>query len=371
LRECKSYEIFKNAMLPTKPLQKISLSLLATASLLFGSGIAVPPALAQRLVNVNPGLDSEGVPPDAPISGVFDKSGGAAVDVRSVKIYVNDRDVTTRSTITPDFFSYRPETNLPAGYNTVRIEYGNNQGQNRRATWSFSVQQPQAALEITSVTHNAGGVELGAGATFLITINGTPNARASVILLAEGKTVRELTAEEVSRGVYVATVTVPQRQAIREGAVVARLQRGERVTYSAASQPFSFNPNAISEQLPEDGTGLDRPGTGTANTLEPVFTNYQDGDRVTGRGLVLMGQTLPNARVEIEVISQVSILGGIVNIGGNSLLKRIVTADRNGNFQVQVPQPSSPTAGMRYIVRAVASDGRNLSRAVTMTLIQQ
>jgi hypothetical protein len=364
-------QVLTGIMKPTKALQQISLSLLATASLLFCSGIAIPAALAQRIVTVNPGLDSEGVPPDASISGVFDKSGGAGVDVRSIKIYVNDRDVTTGSTITPDFFSYRPERNLPAGYNTVRIEYRNTQGQTRRVAWSFSVEQPQAALEITSVTHNAGGVELGAGATLLVTINGTPNARASVILLAEGRTVRELTAEEVSRGVYVATITVPQRQAIREGAVIARLQRGERVTYSAASQPFSLNPNATAEQLPGDGTGLEPPGQGTANTLQPVFTNYQDGDRVVGRGFVLMGQTLPNARVEIEVTSQVPILGGIVNIGGSTLLKRIVTADRNGNFRVEVPQPSPPTAGMRYNVRAVASDGRNLSRAVTMTLIQQ
>lgn len=358
-------------MKPTKPLRKISLSLLATASLLLCTGTSVPPALAQRIVNVNPGLDSEDVPPNTSISGVFDQSGGVGVDVNSVKIYVNERDVTARSTITPDFFSYRSERNLQAGYNTVRIEYRNTRGQNRRVAWSFSVQQPQAALEITSVTHNAGGVELGPGATLLVTINGTPNARASVILLAEGRTVRELTAEEVSRGVYVATAAVPQRQSIREGAVVARLQRGNRVTYSAAPQPFSLNPNARPEQLPEGGTGFERPGEGTANTLEPVFTNYQDGDRVTGRGLVLVGRTLPNARVEVEVTSQMPILGGIINIGGTSLLKRIVTADRNGNFRVEVPQPSTLTAGMRYNVRAVASDGKQLSRAVTMTLIQQ
>jgi hypothetical protein len=358
-------------MKPTKALQQISWSLLATASLLFGSGLTVPAALAQRLVNVNPGLDSEGVPPDASISGVFDTSGGARVEVRTIKIYVNDRDVTNRSTITSDFFSYRPERNLPPGYNTVRIEYRNTQGQTRRVAWSFSVEQPQAGLEITSVTHNAGGVELGAGATLLVTINGTPNAKASVILLAEGRTVRELNAEEVSRGVYVATITVPQRQAIREGAVIARLQRGQRVTYSAASQPFSLNPNARPEQLPEAGTGLEPPGQGTANTLEPVFTNYQDGDRVTGRGFVLMGQTLPNAKVEIEVNSQMPILGGIINIGGSNLLKRVVTADRNGNFRLEIRQPSPPAAGMRYNVRAVASDGNNLSRAVTMTLIQQ
>jgi hypothetical protein len=65
------------------------------------------------------------------------------------------------------------------------------------------------------------------------------------------------------------------------------------------------------------------------------------------------------------------ILGGMVNLGGTSLLKRIINADSNGNFRIQVPQPSPLTAGRRYFVRAVASDGKKLSRPVTMTLIQQ
>ena len=360
----------------TQPLNAIN-----AIALVLISGVVLPvvlptPLLAQQVTNVSPALNSDDVAADSSISGVFKKKNEVGINVNSVRIYVNDQDVTNQSTINPDFFSYRPNRPLSPGTNRVKLEYQDAKGKDRTVIWTFDVQQPQAKVEITSVTHNAESQALGPGSTFLATIKGTPNANARVLMLENGKTVRQLPVQEVSPGIYVATLNVTANDNISEGVVVARLQRQNQTTFGAASQPFVLSKQAGSGDVPSDSGGSTPPANdqnnqGNNRPLRPIFTSYQNGDRISTRGFTLTGQTQPNAQVNVKVTANLSILGGFVNLANSTLIDQTITADNQGNFQVQVPPPSNLVSGTQYTVQAIARKASDTSQSVQFGLVQE
>ena len=353
-----------------QPLNAIALIVVSGVAL---SGVFPTPLLAQQVTNVSPALNSDDVAADSSISGVFKKKNGIGVNVNSVRIYVNDQDVTNQSTINPDFFSYRPNRPLSPGTNRVKLEYQNEKGNDRTVIWTFDVQQPQTKVEITSVTHNAESTALGPGSTFLATIKGTPNANARVLMLENGKTVRQLPVQEVSPGIYVATLNVTAKDNISEGVVVARLQRQNQTTFRAASQPFVMNKQASSGDVPSQSEDSSPPANNQVNNrpLRPLFTSHQNGDRINTRGFTLTGQTQPNAQVNVKVTANLSILGGFVNLANSTLIDQSITADNQGNFQMQVPPHSNLVSGTQYTIQAIARKGNDTSQSVQFGLVQE
>ncbi|NEP58355.1 MAG: hypothetical protein F6K31_15275 [Symploca sp. SIO2G7] len=363
-------------------LKNTCFNLLAATSIVLTPVLWSEAAFAQNIVNHSPSQTNEAVAPDTSISGVFDNSGGS-VEVNSVKIFVNDQDVTRNSTITSNFFSYRPTKNLPPGNNRVRVEYKNTNDQQWTVGWNFQVQQPQVALEITSVTHNGTNTALGAGSTFLTTINGTPGAKAEVMVL-DGATMRRLPAQEVSRGVYVANLSLGSTDRINDGVVVGRLERGDKTAYGAASQAVVFNPSASVTQVSQvetTSTQTTQTTETTQNTLtaapviplRPEFISHKNGDQISTRGFTLEGKTQPNARVRVVVeqaASSSNILGAIATgvLNSRQLLETTVNADSNGRFTVNVPQPRLLDSGIQYSVTATADkDGRSDTTTLSLT----
>lgn len=345
--------------------QKTWFYTLALSSILLTGGIIAPTTYAQRVVNINPALNSSNVSPETSISGVFDTSEGIPVDSQSVKIYLNEQNVTNQSTITENFFSYKPARPLPSGTHVVKIEYQNTQGQNKVVSWNFTVQTAPTDLEISSITHNA-TKPLGKESTFLATIKGTAGASAKVLLVEDGQRLIQIPAEEVSEGVYIATYNFNTKSPTHEGIVIGRLQKNNQTIYGAAAQGFAVNNQLNSTEAPQVGGGNNR-------SLRPVFTNYQDGDTISTTGFTLQGETQPNATVEVEVSSKLPILGGIISVdlGGETFFQQTITADSQGNFQISVPAPGGLTPGMKYIVRAIASNQGQTSQPVQLTLVQQ
>lgn len=324
------------------------------AGSVFLAPIAIAPATqAQQIVNISP-TNNQAVSPDSSISGVFDTATGT-VNPDSVQLFINNQNVTPSSTITPTFFSYKPAQPLPAGQNTVRVEYTSTGGQRQAVSWTFQVRQPQAALEIESVTHNATNAALGSGSTFLATITGTPNAQATVIVL-DGNTMRRLPTQEISRGVYVATLNLSSSDRITEGVVLGRLERQGNVVYGAAEQAVAFQPGATQVTPVTESGGTQQPNQPTQTTnlanLKPTFTNYSDGGTIASQGFTLNGTTEPNAsvRVTVNAVDPTPFIGGT-----NQLVSRTVQADSNGAFSVQVPRPLILNAGIRYEVEAIAT----------------
>ncbi len=329
-------------------------------------GVPLPIAVAQQVADPNPEPDSRQVPPDTSISGVFTE---AQVNPNSVRILVNDRDVTSQSTITRTFFSYRPSSPLPTGRNTVRVTYAGAGGATRTVQWSFRVQPPQAQVKINNITHNADSQPLGLGSTFLATINGTPRSQATVWLVREGRAPEALNAQEVSPGVYVATLAVRSGDVFRNGAVVGRLQRNEQLVYGAATQPVEFINTATNTPVPPIGT-TPPPTNPGVTPLQPQFTSHRTGDEIRTRGFTLVGQTRPRAVVQIRVTSQVPVLGGVITVAPQTLVNQDVVADSNGRFEIAVPYRGVVPAGAEYRVRAVGRSGNEASAPVELVLVQ-
>lgn len=356
---------------------KHSLTLLGMVSVLGLSGLALRPVQAQRVVDVTPGVNGQEVSADALISGVFDTASGD-VDVDSVQVYVNGQDVTDLSSITRNFFSYQPTQPLSPGQHQIQVEYSNLQGQRRVASWSFTVETPQPALAIETVTHNA-TEPLAQDATLLTTINGTPGVQASVLLIEDGSVVREVQAEEVSAGVYVASYGLTSSNVSAETIAVGQLQRGDQKIFAAATQPVIITASTATPEVTDvevsDTSDAVTQETDTEPTatvpLQPQFTSHSDGDEIDTSGFTLVGRTQPNATVEITVDSTTAVAGGFVSLGSSNLVDTTVTADLNGEFSVQVPAPVVLTGDTRYQIEASAQVGDEVSSITRMALEQE
>ncbi|NJN87123.1 MAG: hypothetical protein HC881_13545 [Leptolyngbyaceae cyanobacterium SL_7_1] len=341
------------------------LTIFAMGSLLTTS-IALPmPAIAQRVVNVEPAIDSRNISPATSISGQFEAGSGVTVDPSSVRIFVNGQEVTDRSTVTRNFFTYRPDSPLAPGSVQVRVDYRTSRGEQRTASWNFTVQAADP-IQITAVSHNAIGASPTRGFNFVVTLNGTPGAEASVLLVQDQRTTRELPARETSAGVYVASLTVGANDRVSEGVVIGRLRDQTQVVYAAAPEPFAFN-----RSVATGGTGGTTGGsTPSADAPQPPrFTSHRNGDRVSG-SFTLTGQTSPNATVQVQVTTSVSVLD-VIDLGGQTLVDEEVTANSRGEFQISVPASSIPVPGTEYRIRAVAELGSATSSETELTLRQR
>lgn len=358
-----------------------SIALFCAVTVASLSGFTVFPAQAQRVVDVTPGVNSQEVSADALISGVFDTSSGN-IDPDSVTVLVDGQDVTSSSAITNNFFSYRPTQPLSPGQHQVQVEYSNTQGQRRVASWSFTVETPQPALAISTVTHNA-TEPLAQDATLLTTVNGTPGVQAAVLLIENGATVREVQAQEVSAGVYVASYTLTASDVSTETIAVGQLQRGDQKIFAAATQPIIITASTAAPEVtdtevgaPADSAAASAPETPAAaveNTLplQPQFTSHRNGDEISGDGFTLVGQTRPNARVEVVVESTTGVAGGFISLGSNTLVDTTVTADLNGEFSVNVPAPPVLTGNTSYAIEATARLGDDTSSTTVLNLQQE
>ncbi|MBE9031382.1 hypothetical protein IQ266_16735 [filamentous cyanobacterium LEGE 11480] len=353
-------------------------NLIAALSLTIGfsAGLSMiaPQVFAQTISGVTPRIGAQDATQHAVISGVF--SGDKAVDPQRVKIFIDGQDVTAQSSVTEGLFSYRSLQPLSLGRHTVRVEYANIDGEWQVANWSFYVRPTTASLEITSVTHNA-VQPLNNDSPLLVTIKGTPNAAASVLLAEPGMSSRSLSASEISPGVYVATM--PMQSQLGQAAVLGRLKRRNDQVFGAAAQPIRIKSLQPATMRPNDGmprvTAMpskeEISSVPSTNLLQPTFSRYADGDRVTTKGFTLAGKTEPSARIDIQIVSSTPLVGGLVNLGSTKLLDRAIIADTSGHFEVRVPAPAIVTSGTKYKIRAVARQGNVLSPTTQLILEQQ
>lgn len=344
-------------------------SAIALISALAMNMMLTVPVLAQRVVNVNPRVNAQNVEPIPAIYGQFQDSRRSPLDLDSVRIRVNNEEVTDKSTITPQFFSYRPQRPLPPGSTTVEIEFLGQDGFKRYVTWNFVVGATSGRLAIRSISHNA-AQPLRSGDNFLATLTGTPNQQATVLFIYSKTAVRELNAQEVSPGVYVASQTVGNTP-LDEGIVVGRLSGWGETIYGVAQTPARFirssGPPATDESAAAD------PITVVEGQSLLRFTSHQEGEQVEGRsGFTVRGQSMPRTAVRVKVSAIPRSLGGILGtvVTGNLLVDQTVRADATGQFEIAVPPALITQRGTRYRVEAT-SVLNNRRETVTMDLIQQ
>jgi hypothetical protein len=79
-----------------------------------------------------------GVTVDDPRSEIFVRfRPGAPVDLRSVRLSVNGRNVTSDAEITRRGVRYEPEEDLPRGSNDVRLTFRDTRGVLSTQRWNF------------------------------------------------------------------------------------------------------------------------------------------------------------------------------------------------------------------------------------------
>ncbi len=331
------------------------------------TGSFASPVSAQQVTNPNPAVSAEEVEPTSPISASFKPINGQAVVPNTVKVFVDDEDVTAGSVITGDFFSYRPTDPLSPGEHTVLVEFENDRGVLRRVTWSFEVGTPITAT-IESVVHNAGSRPLAAGEILLTTVTGTPASDVTVFLIQDGRQVQTLVTDEVSSGTYVANVLVEAKDSTEEGIVVARLENSGQVRFATAEQPAQLIQGAETETQTLTSVEIAGDGDTSGGSLTPRLTSHENGDRITGRSFTLSGETLPNATVQVLVDAERSV-GGFVSAKA-TIVDQAVQADANGRFSLAVT-PLAPTSGTVYNITMQATSGDQSSQRVTLQLTQQ
>lgn len=337
---------------------------LLSASFISGSLLLSPVATAERVIDVTPSINSQDVLPSTSISGVFENDDQGTVDAQTVRIYLNDRDITSASTVTQNFFSYRPEKALPQGNYNVRVDYVTTQGLSRSVGWGFTV-SPQILAQVESVTHNA-NEPLKAGATLTAIVKGTPRSQVSVLFIENGRTLQSLPAEEIYPGVYIASLTVSANSSVQEGIVVGRLERGGQTTYGIASTPVALQ----GQTTTSSGTTLEptttsptspaaaapkAPAATNAAPIKPTLTSPAVDKRIDTSGFTLTGETSPGATVRIRVEADTPLLGNVFSLGGERLVDTEIQADSTGAFEVKVPAPTILKRDTRYKVTMEAS----------------
>jgi hypothetical protein len=109
------------------------------------------------------------------IEAVF---GGGTVDPNTIKVYVDQLDVTNDSTRSPRGFAYAPRSPLQAGDHRVRVTGTDSNGQPFNRGWQFtSGTSTVGAAQITNVTPPNGAT---VGNQFEVTGHATPGAHLTV-----------------------------------------------------------------------------------------------------------------------------------------------------------------------------------------------
>ncbi|MEM9566817.1 MAG: Ig-like domain-containing protein [Cyanobacteria bacterium P01_E01_bin.34] len=326
-------------------------------------------ANAQRISSPSPGINAEDVEPSSSISATFDRDGDVVIRPRTVQIFLDGVDITSESTISGRYFNYTPSSNLRPGGHSVRLQFKNSAGEERQAQWSFSVGEVAAAT-IESVTHNGSNDPLAQGDNLLVTVTGTPNSDVEVFLVRDGDTVTSLDTEEVSSGVYVASLQVSNAELTDEGIVVARLEHNDLIRFATAEQPLELIANGGDAVEVVTLSGTDKTETNSASDmLRLQVTSHQNGDRVSGSSFELVGRTAPDATIDVVGIASNS-LGGFISTQ-RELVSRRVQADSSGNFRVTVSAGIPVIPDSVYSIELTSSVNGSVSPTTRLQLTQE
>lgn len=158
---------------------------------------APPPAPTVRLTNLSPAANSTVAAKRPAVSAKFSRT----VDPNSVKITLDDRDVSSTTFVSPTEFLFSPNYDLSASNHTVQVTGKSSDGVAFDRSWSFT----SGTSVVDNFIRNANPADgSSVGSTF--TISGVTLPNSSVRILAAGRAiVGGLFA--VGTGTYVTDIT--------------------------------------------------------------------------------------------------------------------------------------------------------------------
>lgn len=287
----------------------------AIARLRFGTEERVIQAREEFSVDVrDPEIKSLTPDPDSRISArrplisaVFDDEAGSGVDTRSVRFYLDDREISGPATVTDNFVSYRPDRDLAIGLHEVRIEARDLAGNRASRTWTFRIDdRGDDVIRSFDVT---GARDARPGDVLRFTLNAEAGGRATFSI---GSAVLNRPMTEREPGRYEGTYTVRSGDNFDSMRISARFvtRRGEVYTIQATEDldPTTSPVDVPRIATPREGGNVDDP-------------------------MVVEGTAPRNSRVVVRVDYTTNVAGAL-RLTGN-ITEVVVTSDENGRFRTQ------------------------------------
>ncbi len=276
------------------------------------------------------------------ITAVFDDLNGSGIDINSVRLTLDGREVTNDATVTEKLLAYRPSEVLSPGKHDVEVLVRDRAGNRAAKTWSFNV--VDKANVVTSFKHDAPqSIQPGDEITF--TLLGEPKANVS-LQLGDLKT---MAMEETAAGKYVAAY------------VVRRSDRLEGLVAKATVRTKS------GESYTTDLT-IGAKVASNAPLAAPKITSHEDGDKVAGKA-VFKGKADPGAKVQIRIEFSQRVFGAIPMKGVIGDIE--ITANDKGVWESQEIDLDTGLgrSNITYTVTAVTvGEGDKRSEAVKISL---
>lgn len=288
----------------------------------------------------------EGLRPS--ISAVFNDSAGSGIDVSSIKLVLDNTDITKQATVTENFIVYKPVNDMyAAALHRVGLTVRDKAGNTTTKVWTFNVgAQPTA---VKSFTHD-GNRQLQPGDVINFTVMADKGGAAVVKFQ---KSEREIRLTENPAGTY-------------KGEYVVR--RDDAFAGDTAILTFDPAGNAAKITL----QAAEKIGSSSSQTQaalsKPTITSPKSGAAVKG-SMTIEGTAAGSKTVQVRVMYNTKVLGGFPLTGVLAQLE--VDTDAQGRFKTDPISLSFRLKGSEteYTIEVVgmAADGKT-TEATTITV---
>lgn len=283
---------------------------------------------------------------------------GAGVDLRTVRLLVNGKDVTANTEVAEHNIRYAAK-GLPFGKSKFRLEMADNAGNVTAQDWQVDIRRPQPEQEpeIYAVYHDATR-PLRRGDMLTIRVSATPGADRVTASVGTAITNIELTEREPGR--YFGSVTIDRDIKVTNVPVYATLRDGNVVRQAESVQRLS-----VDTRPPQYAILTEEPAE-TFSHDYPIGLSFSDDDSgIDARSvrLLLNGRDV----TDLAVITDREIHYNALDLPYGTSTFRLEVYDRAGNMSTrewQVTVREKPP-----LVLSVTHDANTmLKRGDTLTI---
>ncbi|MHB0939412.1 MAG: copper amine oxidase N-terminal domain-containing protein [Armatimonadota bacterium] len=251
---------------------------------------------------------------------------GAGIDLRTVRLLVNGKDVTANAEVAEHSVRYSAK-GLPYGTSRFRLEMADRAGNATAQDWQLEIRRPQPEQEpeIYAVYHDAMR-PLRRGDMLTIRVTATP--RADRVTAGVGTAITNIDLTEREPGRYFGTVTIDRDIRVSNVPVYATLRDGNAVRQAESVQRLSVDTRppqfAVLTQEPAETYARDYP-------IGLSFSDEDSGVDLRAVRLLLNGRDVTN----LATISDREIRYNAVDLPYGTSTFRLEVYDRAGNVSTR------------------------------------
>ncbi len=266
---------------------------------------------------------------------------GSGIDSAATRLEVDGKDMTASAQITDSFFSFKPNSDLSLGKNTVAIVAKDKAGNEVRREWTFTVSAPANPITSLSVTPDDEPL-LNAGTLVTVRIQATPGGQARFRI---GDTVVDQSMPEQTPGAYIGSYTVKQGDSASRVPVT--------VTFKPGNGPAVSQVSGARITLAAGAPGI------------PTIERPREGASV-GKTVTINGTAAPGTIVRLKLVYQGKVL---VIASQGTIFDAEVKTGSDGRWSTGAVELNVPTSvsGVSFTLTAVGVDAAGkLSDATTV-----